>query len=481
MVSRILIISTNQEMAPQPVAPIGAAWVAEALSQAGFEVRLLDLAFENKDCRKKLLNAIKGFNPDGIGISVRNVDNGDFLSPKSFLPKLKQITGFIKENSAARILIGGSGVSIMPYEILEYLGLDYAVVGEGEVAAVHFFKSNNPEIFRNAPGLVCRDGLGMDCERSDWLLHPDTVRPRMHNWIDIKRYLRYEPVLPVQGKRGCANRCLYCTYNRIEGRSYRLRHPSVVAEEISNLILKTGAHTFEFVDSIFNQPEGYMEALLEEIIKWQLKARFHVASISPKGLTEKQVKLMERAGITAVGITPESASDETLTSLRKGFNETEVHRAAELLAKSNIKALWCFLLGGPGESPATIKKTVKFINEKVARKDKAFITNGIRIYPQTGMHEYALAEGVVAKDDSLLMPTFYFTPDMSPEEARVILKNGLNSLGSAMFLSDTQFSSLGFLRLAGTALRLPSPFWSYAGYMNMMISGRRVINRSWAK
>ena len=45
MVSRILIISTNQEMAPQPVAPIGAAWVAEALSQAGFEVRLLDLTF----------------------------------------------------------------------------------------------------------------------------------------------------------------------------------------------------------------------------------------------------------------------------------------------------------------------------------------------------------------------------------------------------------------------------------------------------
>ncbi len=60
-----------------------------------------------------------------------------------------------------------------------------------------------------------------------------------------KRYLNFEPVLPVQGKRGCANKCLYCTYNRIEGRSLRFREPSAVAEEISELILRTDARTFE--------------------------------------------------------------------------------------------------------------------------------------------------------------------------------------------------------------------------------------------
>ncbi len=108
MLSRILIISTNREMSPQPVAPAGAAWIAEALSGAGFDTRLLDLSFE-KDPVSRVIKALGDWNPDGIGISVRNADNGDFLSPRSFLPDVKEITDAIKENSSARIIIGGAG------------------------------------------------------------------------------------------------------------------------------------------------------------------------------------------------------------------------------------------------------------------------------------------------------------------------------------------------------------------------------------
>ena len=478
MISRILMISVNREFAPQPVAPIGAAWVAEALNQAGFTVRLLDLTFSKRPL-SDVAAAISEFKPEGVGISVRNVDNGDFLSPKSFLPPLKEITDYIKQNTSARILLGGSGVSVMPIEMLEYLGLDHAVVGEGEESAVMFFRAPKMEEACCAPGVVCRSKHSADYERRDWLATPDLVQPRMRRWIDVKRYMRFEPVLPIQGKRGCANKCLYCTYNRIEGKTYRLREPGAVVEEISSLIMNTKAHTFEFVDSLFNQPEGYMERLLEEVIRWRLNAKFHVASMTPKGLTKEQVRLMERAGITAIGVTPEAASDVTLNSLRKGFSEADVHRAADLLAGSNISALWCFLLGGPGESEKSLASTMAFINHKIPAKDKAFITNGIRVYPHTGMHEYALAEGLLRKDDSLLMPTFYFTPELEPERVRGILRSGLDSLGKTIFLSDTQFSSLSGLRLIGTALRLPSPFWRYAGYMNMMVSSRRVINRAW--
>jgi anaerobic magnesium-protoporphyrin IX monomethyl ester cyclase len=478
MLSRVLIISTNREHSPQPVAPIGAAWIAEALHQAGFQVKFLDLGF-CKDPIKEIRSTLHTFKPEGIGLSVRNVDNGDFLSPKSFLPELKEIADFIKDETDARILIGGSGVSVMPYQALDYLGLDHAVVGDGEDAAVLFFRTENLSDACRAQGIVCREGPRRENERTEWQTNPDLVQPRMHRWVDLRRYLRYEPVLPIQGKRGCANRCLYCTYNRIEGRTYRLREPASVVEEISNAMLYSKAHIFEFVDSIFNQPEGYMETLLEEIIRWRLKARFHVSSISPKGLTKSQVKLMERAGITAVGITPEAASDVTLTTLRKGFGEDEVQRAAELLGESGIKALWCFLLGGPDEDVRSLGKTVKFINRMIKKKDNAFITTGIRIYPKTGMHARALLEGVVGEDDTLLMPKFYFTPNMTPQEVRNILRRDLKNIGKAIFLSDTHIASLTGLRLAGTALRLPSPFWRYAGYMNLMLSGNRVINRDW--
>ncbi|MHB8174302.1 MAG: B12-binding domain-containing radical SAM protein, partial [Nitrospirota bacterium] len=403
---RVLVISTNREMSPQPVAPVGAAWIAEALSQAGFETRLLDLSFE-KDPARRVLRALADFSPEGIALSVRNADNGDFLAPRSFLPDVKELTGIIKEHSSARVIIGGPGVSIMPSEILNYLELDWACMGEGEEAVTAFFRAQRPEDVKDFPGIVSRKHPPSGTERKQWI-NPDTVRPRLHGWVDVKRYLKFEPVLPVQGKRGCANNCLYCTYNRIEGRFWRLREPSVVAGEISELISRTGARTFEFVDSIFNQPEGYMESLLEEIIRRDVKAKFHVSSMSPKGLTKKQVSLMERAGVTAAGITPEAAADETLGSLRKGFTEAEVYKAAEILRESSLKMLWCFLMGGPKEDESTVKKTLKFING-IPAKDKAFLTTGIRIYPHTGMHELALREGAVSSSDSLLMPTFYFT------------------------------------------------------------------------
>jgi anaerobic magnesium-protoporphyrin IX monomethyl ester cyclase len=478
MVSRILIISTSREFAPQPTVPIGAAWVAEALHLAGFAVRFLDLCFE-KDPVKLIDGVISTFKPDGIGISVRNLDNCDFLSPKSFLPEVKQITDFLKCRTDARILLGGAGVSIMPMQILEYLELDYAVVGEGERAAVLFFQCQGPDEASLVPGVVCRgEAQRHACQERP--LYSASVMPQMHKWVDTRHYLRFEPVLPVQGKRGCANRCLYCTYNRIEGGSWRLREAASVVEEISVAMRNTGAREFEFVDSIFNQPEGYLETLLEEILRRELKAKFRVSSLSPKGLTKGEVKLMERAGMTSLVITPETASDVTLAALKKDFTEEDINHAAELISGSSIKALWCFLLGGPKEDQHTLAKTIDFVNRGIGKKDGAFITTGIRIYPGTGLHDLAIRDAIVDAADNLLMPRFYFSPEITPQKARDTLQKGLYDLSRCIFLSDTQQSSLSTLRRMGTMLGLPSPFWQYAGYMNKITGRSRVIGRNWA-
>ncbi|RQW76842.1 MAG: radical SAM protein, partial [Geobacter sp.] len=403
MTSRILTLSVNRELAPQPVMPIGAAWVAEALHQARFEVNLLDLCFEKKPLRR-LAGVVQAFKPNGVAVSIRNIDNCDFIAPRTFLPQIKEIIDCLKSSTNAPILIGGSGVSIMPLQILDYLDLEYAVAGEGEEAVVRFFQADDAATAGGIPGLVCRGGTvepAGNCE-----LSPDLVVPHIHRWIDTSRYLRLEPVMPVQGKRGCANRCLYCTYNRIEGEKWRLREPAAVVEEILAAMADTQAREFEFVDSVFNQPAGYLEALLEEIIRRQVKAKLHVSSVTPKGLTKEQVELMEKAGVASVVITPEAASDVTLAALRKDFTAEDVTKAAELFARSTIKALWCFLVGGPKEDPRTLDETISFINNRIGKKDTEFITTGIRIYPKTGLHEVAIREGIVQRGDSLLMPSF---------------------------------------------------------------------------
>jgi len=69
----VLIISTNQNVFPMPVMPIGACVVAEAAERAGHEVSVLDLMFE-RDPTRAITSAIRKSNPDVIGLSVRNID-----------------------------------------------------------------------------------------------------------------------------------------------------------------------------------------------------------------------------------------------------------------------------------------------------------------------------------------------------------------------------------------------------------------------
>lgn len=472
MLPRILMISTSRETAPQPTVPIGAAWVAEALRLTGFQVRFLDLCFVRESLRA-VEEALCTFKPIGIALSVRNLDNCDFFAPRWYLPEVKVLVDFIRSRSDAPVLLGGAGVSIMPVQVLEYLGLDYAVVGEGEKAAVGFFQAASHAEAARVPGVVCRRGGKGEGRDPGQHFSDEFVAPQIHKWVATRRYLNLEPVLPVQGKRGCVNHCLYCTYRSVEGGAWRIREAGAVVEEIECAMHHTGAREFEFVDSIFNEPEGYLETVLEEILRRGLKARFSVSSLSPKGLTRAQVQLMEKAGMTSLVITPESASNLMLSALNKGFTSEDVHRAAELLSGSSMRTLWCFLIGGPQEDEATLAQTARFLNEKLARKDGAYITTGMRIYPGTGLHELALREGVVTSNDDLLKPTFYFSDKLTPHKTRELLTKGLSQPQKCLFASETRAPALGTLRRIGTFIGLPTPFWRYAGYSKKILPGKR--------
>ena len=63
------------------------------------------------------------------------------------------------------------------------------------------------------------------------------------------------------------------------------------------------------------------------------------------------------------------------------------------------------LLGGPGETKATVEESLKFADSLPLEGVK--ITAGIRIYPDTSLARTALQEGVITEKTNLLFPTFY--------------------------------------------------------------------------
>ena len=164
----------------------------------------------------------------------------------------------------------------------------------------------------------------------------------------------------IQTKRGCRMRCIYCTYNQVlEGNRLRLRSPSEVVDEIEEAFYQFKPETFEFVDSVFNDPVDHCREILEEIIRRPWKARFTTMGVSPKNLDSQFLQLMQRAGFTSFMISPESASETMLTNYQKGFGLEDLRRAAEAINQFSFPVLWYFLIGGPGETNRTLRGNLR--------------------------------------------------------------------------------------------------------------------------
>ncbi|NUO81544.1 glycosyltransferase [candidate division KSB1 bacterium] len=133
---RVLCVNPNREQMPWPVVPVGLSLVATALEAAGHDVAFLDLTFEGNPTRA-VERAVRRHAPEWVALSVRNLDNCNFDKPVFFLPEIRdQVVAALRAHApAARLVVGGAAVNVCPTEILEYLGADYAIVGEGEERA----------------------------------------------------------------------------------------------------------------------------------------------------------------------------------------------------------------------------------------------------------------------------------------------------------------------------------------------------------
>ena len=94
-IMRIMLIATNRHnrwMTRQEVRPlpIGLAYVAAYIDQSKHDLRMVDLMFYD-DYLQHTEDIVNEFNPDLIGISIRNLDNGSYINPQSALPVTKDV------------------------------------------------------------------------------------------------------------------------------------------------------------------------------------------------------------------------------------------------------------------------------------------------------------------------------------------------------------------------------------------------------
>ncbi|NIS71059.1 MAG: radical SAM protein [Proteobacteria bacterium] len=398
---RVLLISANTEQINILPLPLGLNCVAVATRSAGHDVELVDLMTE-EDTQRCVKEAIEGFRPNIIGMSVRNIDDQEMTNPRFLLDQIKGMVTDCKSLSGAPIIIGGAGYSIFPEACLTYLGADMGIQGEGEtVFPILLDLMQRRADFSGMPGLYL-PSRGLQRKRKfvkdlDALPLPDarlwyrSVPKGQELWM------------PFQTRRGCFMNCSYCSTATIEGHAIRKRSPQSAVEGIARHV-EAGFECFYFVDNVFNIPSSYASELCRRLITNELKVSWRCI-LYPAKVDEELIKEMARAGCKEVSLGFESGCERILRSMNKKYNPDEVRETSEMLAHCGIRQRGFLLLGGPGETRESVEESIAFADS--LHLDGLKITVGIRIYPHTALAKTAVAEGVISPGDDLLFPKFY--------------------------------------------------------------------------
>jgi len=358
---RVLFVSANQEMLPQPVVPIGVLSVASAARSHGHVVALADLCFES-DPHAYLTTALATFGPDIVAIGLRNLHGNEYSDDERTLAFYESLVRTVRGASACPVVLGGSAFSLRPETLVRRLGADHGIVGEGERAFPWLL--GELQAGRIAPGIL----RSASVSAGRWFAVPDARHGSLdelpvaaRDLID-PRYFRFNGVDSVQTKRGCAFACAYCDYPDLEGRLVRTRSPSAVADELASCAKTPGVTHAFIVDSVFNVPRSHALEVCREVIARGAPLPW-VCYASPVGLDAVLVGAMRAAGCVGVELGSDAGTEAGLERLRKPFGLEQIRRARELLSAHDIRDCHTFVLGAMDETVAEASETLRFVSE----------------------------------------------------------------------------------------------------------------------
>lgn len=456
MASRVLLISINQYDFPYPVFPLGAAHVQAALQRAGHEVMLVDW---NTD-QRPVAEMASAFGPDLVGISLRNIDDALIQKKQTFFDGLRGLCAEVRRCTQAPIVLGGSGFSIFPEELLRLSTADYGIQGEGEQPLLALLEAlRNGAPLGAVSGLVRRDGNRIVVHPRHAVTPAAEIAAAERSEALAAFYLERTSMLNVQTQRGCALHCCYCTYPLLEGRFYRRRPPEAVADELESLTRRGVRYVF-VVDSVFNSSPGHVAGICEAILRRNIKLQW-CCFLRPQGLTPELMQLMARAGLKHVEFGSDSFCDSVLEEYGKGLSFDDVLHSSELAHAANVDYAHFLILGGPGETRETL--ATSFANSSRLTNATIMARVGMRVYPGTPLYDRMVRERGADGMPELLMPYYYVSPSLTEREVFAELERLAVSMPNWIYQDPPE----SYYRLAERlrARGVVGPLWSYFAMM----------------
>ena len=406
---KVLLVATNQadrfmdRMVVRPV-PIGLAYLAASVDEDRHTLKVLDLMFAD-DAVAEVADAVSEFQPDLIGMSIRNLDNQSSLNPVWNLPAVRDIIERVRQISDADVLVGGPAFSILPAECLDYVGADMGIAGDAaEAFATLVERLDAGADYRDIPGIVYRD------EANDGRIVVSEGRftssfhraPRL-DLLDMRAYNGSGFGVGVVTKLAQA---YYPTPGAdYSGGDWRIRNPQEVVDEIRALNDDFGINKVFFIDSGFNIPAEHAKATCRAVIDAELRVRWNSYVRPSEDADAELMGLMKKSGCSLALMAEGGRGGEGLGDRLAGLE-----RMGGLCRDAGLPFTMNITFGEPDETKDAVEEKLDFLK----RVEAVFtvLRVGSRILPNTAVAQTALREGLIESESELMRPTFYIDAEV---------------------------------------------------------------------
>lgn len=340
----------------------------------------------------------------------------DSLSVEGFLDRLEKIkpellvfetkTPAVKQNWGVvdtikerfpdlMVAAVGDHVSVLPKETLDNSKTDYVLTGgdfdvsmrkladhldgKGELPAGAWYKG------KGGKGKVKNTGAYELLENLDELPFIDR---ELVPWQDYHESWRlHKRFLYMMGSRGCPYKCTFCSWPQmLYGNRLRFRSPEKIVDEMEMLKKKYRAQELFFDDDTFTANKKWVMGICSEIerrgldIVWNCNGRVD-------NVDKEMMGTMKKSGCRLIKFGIESASQETLDRIKKGYTLEQVKKGFKISKEAGILRHGTVMLGYPWEKLKDLRATIEFVKEL----DVDTVQFSIPIvYPGTELYEDAL-------------------------------------------------------------------------------------------
>jgi radical SAM superfamily enzyme YgiQ (UPF0313 family) len=270
--------------------------------------------------------------------------------------------------------------------------------------------------------------------------------------------------LPYASSVGCPYACSYCTDTVFYNRRFNALSSGRVVEEVTALAVRHDLKEIAFLDSNFLVDTRRAVEIARGFLAAQ--ARFHWTFQASTDLlcrlSDEEVRLLGRSGVSHIGFGVESGSESVLRMMNKHHERVpDMVETARKCGAAGIRATFNLIFGFPGETEAHRQETLKTMGEIAeGYPNVTFSPNIFTPYPGIPVWRELRALGMREPNSMREWAGFALGTNVLPwlrgDDFRNIQRSmSFFQLNNAVAKATRQTSLHPFLRAALTALRKP--------------------------